>query len=222
MACILKRAPILCRAACQKNIIHNSLLQVIRVRNYGHFSPNKSDTLIEKRFKLKDSISDDYKLIYREHKTLNATIIISYYSGWFFSTLGILILGYILIKDPPIVEQEEEIANKQVSLFSPKTRRIFIVLSTVALPITLVMISRAMPFRIYYSPSQKLFKAVFVSNILRRKQIKTFSEGSAIPMFKRSRFMADSLFKINGHTTLLDRDSFAVQAIREKMICRTL
>lgn len=219
MACILNKTPVLYRAAYYRNIIFSPVFKVTCVKNYGYFSPNKSDVIVEKRFKLKDNITDDYKLIYREHNTIHKTIVFSYYSGWFCLLFGICITGYMIIEKPPL--KTEEIKGLFTSVQpESKVSRILIMISSVLLPIMLIYVIRMMPFRIYYSSSQKLYKAIFIKDIWRKESIEIFGENSAIPLFSRFKILEDTIFKINGRSILLDRYCFAVQATREKMIFR--
>ncbi|XP_019698894.1 uncharacterized protein LOC105187429 isoform X2 [Harpegnathos saltator] len=116
MAYILSKIPVLYRAAYYKNIILGPAkithlgAKITHIRNHGYSSPVKLHSLEEQKFKLKDKISDDYKLIYKEQK------------------------------------------------------------------------------------------------------------GSVVPIFKRPKFVSNTLFKINGRIVLLDRACFTTQAAREIMM----
>ncbi|XP_019698890.2 uncharacterized protein LOC105187429 isoform X1 [Harpegnathos saltator] len=74
MAYILSKIPVLYRAAYYKNIILGPAkithlgAKITHIRNHGYSSPVKLHSLEEQKFKLKDKISDDYKLIYKEQK----------------------------------------------------------------------------------------------------------------------------------------------------------
>ncbi|XP_014489238.1 PREDICTED: uncharacterized protein LOC106752214 [Dinoponera quadriceps] len=243
MACILSRTPILYRATYFKSVICNPIAQVIRVKNYGHFDPIKSDSILEKKLKLKDNISDDYKLIYREHTTIHRLIILSYNGGWLFLFLSILNAIYIIITDPTLSKpykrlyQEEpdekyleenideegrlmntdEEGNPLITMQPPsKFSKIISVFGGIVTSAILIITTKTMPLRIYHSPKQKLFKGMFVSNIIHGKKLEIFSEGSAVVMFRK--FMPEALFKINGRIVLLDKECFAVQKLREMMI----
>ncbi|XP_032674860.1 uncharacterized protein LOC116845829 [Odontomachus brunneus] len=221
MAYILSKTPILYRAAYYKNIITGPFAKVTCAKNYGYFSPVKSDTLIEKRFRLKDNIADDYKLIYREHNAVRVLITCSYYTGWISLLAGVIIVGYLLIENPPLDSKEVEDLFGIIK-FENELSRLLVASSGIILPIIFIRCIRIIPFRIYYSSLQKLYKVIFVPNILyRKKNIETFGEGCAVSIFNRFNFLADTFFKINGRIVMLDRDYFTVQAIREKMIYRT-
>lgn len=211
MAYILNRTPILYRAVYYKNIIFSSIAQVKHVRNFESFGYNKSSPMVEKRFKLNDKINDDYKLIYREQKGLNTIIFCSYYGGWISAVAGVFICGYLLINNPEVPDQGRKVTPT-------KTQRASGAICCVIAPLTLVLVSRLLPLRIYHSRSQKLFKAVFVNNLRGKKQIETFGEHCAVPIFKRFPILQSLFFKINGRNVLLDRECFEIQALYHKMI----
>ncbi|XP_072753863.1 uncharacterized protein [Anoplolepis gracilipes] len=215
MAYILK-APILCRTVFHKNIIFGSITKT----SYKHLS-NKINIIAEQKFRLKDNISNDYKIVYREQEIINLITTISHYSGWIGVIFSAFLTGYVIYKNPP-VEKEIETEFKNGGIIRPlsKLSRAVMLFFSFAVSVTLIICSKMIPFRIYYSPVEKLYKAVFVRSILGKKQILIFGEGTAVPIFKREH-VGDILFKINGHTVLLDKECFPVPYVRERMIHKT-
>lgn len=218
MACILNKAPILCRTTFYRNIIFGSVTKV--TRNYQHYT-NRTNIIAERNFKLKDNISSDYKLIYREQGIINIITTIAYYGGCVGVIFNVFLAGYIIYVNPP-VEEEVKTTFSSGGIIKPlsKLGRVGILLFTFVTSISLILCSRMIPFRIYHSPVEKLYKAVFVPSILGKKQIVTFGEGTAVPKFKR-KHIGNVLFNINGRTVLLDKECFPVPYVRERMICKT-
>ncbi|XP_011146610.1 uncharacterized protein LOC105187492 isoform X2 [Harpegnathos saltator] len=217
MAYILSKTPVLYRTTYYRNIILSPVAKHICIKNSRYFSSIKSDRLTEKRFKLKDNISDDYKLIYREYNRIPQLISITYYTGWFGVCFVIYIVGYIIIKNPLVSDKEVETSFSKEKL-STETDRIFMIISGMFLSIVLILGSQMFPFRIYHNCSQKLYKAIFVSNILGKKQIEIFGEGTIIPMFKDFEHLSDIFFKINDRIVLLDKRCFQKPVLYEMMI----
>lgn len=217
MACILSKAPILCRTTFHKNIIFGSVTKI--TRSYPHYS-NRTNIIAEQKFRFKDNISNDYKIIYREQGIVNIITTIAHNAGWIGVILSVFLTGYIIYVNPP-VEKEPTKTFSNGGMIKPlsKLARAGIVLFSFAASVSLIVCSRMIPFRIYYNSAEKLYKAVFVRSILGKKQIITFGEGTAVPKFKRAH-TGDILFNINGRTILLDKECFPVPYVRERMICK--
>ncbi|CAL1676305.1 unnamed protein product [Lasius platythorax] len=221
MACMLSKAPILCRATFHKNITFGSVTKITRLQSYEHYS-NRTNAIAEQKFRLKDNISKDYKLVYREQGIINITTTIAYNAGWIGIILSASLMGYIIYKNPPVEGVERTFGQDAKGVIKPlsKLNRALIILFGFAASLTLIIGSKAIPFRIYYSSAEKLYKALFVRSVLGKKQIVTFGEGTAVPIFKR-KHLGDLLFKINGRTVLLDKECFPVPFVRERMISKT-
>lgn len=215
MACILSRAPIFCRAAFHKNIIFRSVTQIKRVYSFEHLT-NKTNPFVEQKFRLKDNISKDYKLVYREQKFVNTVITIAHIFGWVGAIFGVLLTGYIIYKNPPM---NEGLEFKEGGIIMPLSNlnKALILIGCSGICVTLIICSRIIPFRIYHSATEKLYKAIFVPSMSGKKQIITFGEYTAVPIFKR-KHMGDIFFKINGRIVLLDKECFPVPFMRERMI----
>lgn len=218
MAYILSKTPILCRAAFHKNIIFGPVTKITKSCMY---QSNKTNIIAEREFKLKDNISNNYKLIYREQRYFNIIVTLIYNSAWVGIIFGTFLMGYLIYKNPPVEEQKTKIftTNSYMKPLS-KLARIGVTLFSLALTIVVLLCCRMIPFRIYHSPAEKLYKIVFVRSIFDKQQIITFGEGTAVPLFKREH-VGDVLFNINGRITLLDKECFPVQHMREQMICKT-
>lgn len=217
MAYILNKTPILCRAAFHKNIILGSVTKI--TKSYMH-QTNKTNVIAERNFRLKDNISNNYKLIYREQTAMNVMITFAYNVSWLGIIFCTVFIGYLIYKNPP-VEDKKLTFNSDVYMPSlSKLARIAMLLFSLATTVTVIVCCRIIPFRIYYNPAEKLYKAVFVRSILCKKQIVTFGEGTAIPIFKR-KHTGNLLFNVNGRIVLLDRECFPIPYIREQMICKT-
>ncbi|XP_012227876.1 uncharacterized protein [Linepithema humile] len=220
MAYILSKIPILCQTAFHKNIRFKSAVKMISIRNC-HIT-NRTNPMAEQRFKLKDNISSDYKLIYREHKIVNFVTIVAYTCGWLGLTAGTMSMGYLIYKNPPL--QQEGIkdgSGKEILKPLSQFGRITAICASITLSILAIIASKVIPFRIYHNPTEKLYKAIFVSNALGKAQILTFGEGTVVPKFGR-KYIGDLLFDINGYTVLLDKECFPVPYAREQMIRRTV
>ncbi|XP_070160844.1 uncharacterized protein [Polyergus mexicanus] len=218
MACILSKAPILCRTIFRKNIIFGSITKI--TRSDSHYS-NRTNIIVEQKFRLKDNISNDYKIIYREQGIVNTTITIAHNGGWIGIIFSVFLVGYLIYVNPPVKEEAKDtFSNGGIINPLSKLARVGIVLFTFAASVSLIVLSKMIPFRIYYNSAEKLYKAVFVRSILGKKQILTFGEGTAVPKFKRAH-TGNILFNINGRTVLLDKACFPVPYVRERMICKT-
>jgi hypothetical protein len=218
MAYILSKITI-CRTAFHKNVSFKSTVQMMCTRN-SHLT-NKTDIKAEQRFKLRDNISSNYKLIYREQRTINSTVVVGYCGGWLSLTVTLIIMGYLLYKDPPLLQESlKNKSGKEILKPLSKLGRITITSVGIALSILVIMVSKTIPFRIYHNPTEKLYKVVLINNVVGKAQILTFGEGTAVPKF-RSKFLGHVLFDINGHTVLLDKESFPVSYVHEQMIRRT-
>lgn len=220
MACILSKAPIFCRATFRKNIIFASVTKITRGKTYEHFT-NRTNIFAERKFKLKDNISSDYKLIYREQGIINVITTIAHNGGWMGVIFSVFLAGYIICKNPPVEEGATTTTFNNGGIIRPlsKLNRAAIVLFTFVSSVTLILCSKGIPFRIYHSPAEKLYKAVFVRSLLGKKQVVTFGEGTVVPAFKR-KHLGDVLFNINGRIVILDKECFPVPHVRERMICR--
>ncbi|XP_011172505.1 uncharacterized protein LOC105204923 [Solenopsis invicta] len=220
MAYIMSKTTILCRPVFCKKIISGPINKNTFARSYQQLT-NKTNAWAEQKYKQKDDISNSYRLVYREHSLVNLVTTAAYHVGWlgfFTSTFG---LAYLIYEKPPVREKEpEDPAAGQK--FRPLTaaERVLMLFVSFALSTLLVVGSRTIPFRIYHDSAEKIFKAVFVSRILGKKQIETFAEGTAVPIFSR-KHLGDLLFKVNGRTILLDKECFPVPYIREQMICKS-
>ncbi|XP_025266063.1 uncharacterized protein LOC112638460 [Camponotus floridanus] len=218
MAYILNKTSILCRAAFHKNIILGSVTKI--TKSYMH-QTNKTNIIAEQKFRLKDNISNNYKLIYREQRAMNVMITLAYNTAWLGIIFCTVFMGYLIYKNPPVEEHKKLtfISSAYASSLS-KSARTAILLFSLALTITVIVCCRIIPFRIYYSPAEKLYKAVFVRSILCEKHIVTFGEGTAMPIFKR-KHTGNILFNVNGRIILLDKESFPIPYMREQMIYKT-
>lgn len=184
-------------------------------------STNRTNLRAEQRFKLLDKISDDYKLIYREQAVISRTVTVGYNCGWlglFGAALGLV---YFIIKNPPIVQEP---IDGIWSTLKPLTRTgsIIMLCAGLVMSVMLIVVCNTIPLRIYHNSTQKLYKAMFAYNILGKRKILTFCEGTAIPKFKW--FLNETFFDINGHTTLLDAEHFPVPFVRQQMLhkpCKT-
>lgn len=216
MAYILNKTPILRRSTFYKNIISGSINKNTLV-NHEHLT-NKTNPMAEKRFKLKDNISDGYRLIYREHSVVNIVVAGAYHIGWIGLVAGTFSLGYLIYKNPPVREEGTEGILHSGRVLRPLTalERVFMLFASFTVSIILIVISKTIPFRIYHNSTEKVYKAVFVNRIFSKKQMETFSEGSAVPVFNQ--YLGDILFNINGRIVLLDKECFPVPNIRERMI----
>lgn len=219
MAAILSKAPILCRTAFQKKLIFGPITKIILVKNQGHLT-NRTNIRAEQRFRLKDNISDDYRLIYREQKFIEAVCVISYNSGWIGLALGSFLAAYLVYEDPPVTDVERPGFFNTLKPLT-KVGRIIMLIGGFVICVLLLTVSRTMPLRIYHSSTQKMYKMIIVDNIFRGKKMLTFGEGTVTQKFKRSGFTLGALYDINGHTILLDIESFPVQSMREQMIRKT-
>ncbi|XP_029159955.1 uncharacterized protein LOC114931962 [Nylanderia fulva] len=218
MACILSKAPIFYRAAFHKTIIFGSVTQVNR-RLYNQHLTNKTNAFMERKFRFKDNISNDYKLVYREQKIVNGIMIIGHTAGWIGAIYGMCLMGLEFLMDPPM-DKGVEFEGGGILMSLSKPKKILLLLCCIGICTTLILCSRIIPFRIYHSATEKLYKAVFVPSISFKKQIVTFGEFTAVPIFKR-RHAGDILFKINGRIVLLDIECFPVPFMRERMIIKS-
>lgn len=217
MAYILNKALILRRSAFYKNIISGSINKNTLMNHQEHLT-NKTNSLAEKKYKLKDNISNDYQLVYREHSTINTVVVGAYHIGWLGLVAGTLSIGYLIYKNPPVREKgSEEVLDGRVLRPLTSLERVLMLLASFAVSIILIVSSRTIPIRIYHSPTEKVYKAVFVNRIFGKKQMETFSEGGAVPVFSR-KSPGDLLFNINGRIVLLDKECFPVPYVRERMI----
>lgn len=218
MAYILSKTPILCRAAFHKNIILGSVTKI--TKSYMH-QTNKTNVIAERKFRLKDNISDNYKLIYREENIMNVMITFAYNTAWIGIIFCTVFIGYLIYKNPPVEEQKELTFSSGAYASSlSKLARTAISLFSLALIVTVILCCRIIPFRIYHNSAEKLYKAVFVRSILGKKQIVTFGEGTVMPIFKR-KHAGNILFNANGRIILLDRECFPIPYMREQMIYKT-
>jgi len=187
------------------------------VKRYEHLNTNP---WAEKKFKLMDNISDDYRLVYREHSSFNVLISIAYHVGWLGLVSTTLSMGYLIYKNPS-VQQEKGMEGvlQSEKLFKPLSNvgRVLMIIGSFAVCIVLIVCSKTIPFRIYHNSAEKMYKAVFVNRIFGKKQIETFGEGTIVPTFSR-KFLGDLFFNINGRNVLLDKECFSVPYIHEQMI----
>ncbi|XP_012539734.1 uncharacterized protein LOC105838598 [Monomorium pharaonis] len=217
MAYILGKASILCRSGFRMNIIPGSINKNTFVRSYEYLS-NKTNPWAEQKYKQKDNISDNYQLVYREQSFINLVTTSGYHIGWLGLVTSTICLGYVIYKKPPVQEKGSEDAPT-TEVIRPLTAMERIVLLFLSFVISTVLIvgTRTLPFRIYHDPVGKMYKAVFVSRILGKKQIETFGEGTVVPVFSR-KSLGDLLFNINGRVVILDKECFPVQYVRERML----
>jgi len=180
---------------------------------------NRTNLKAEQQFKLKDNVNNNYKLIYREQRNISFMIVSSYYFGWLGFICSTFGLGYLLIKNPPLREKGKiDDFGGEVMIPLSKFGRIAMVFGGIALSFSIIMVSKIMPIRIYHNPTEKLYKAVFAYNVWSKAPLLTFGEGTVVPKFNK--YFKDLVFNINGHTILLDKESFPVPYVREQMICR--
>lgn len=222
MAYILNKAQILCRPAFLKNIISSPINK--RLKSYKHFS-NRTNVWTEKKYKLKDNISDDYRLVYREHSSFNMMIAVAYHVGWMGIVAGTLSTGYLIFMKPPVYEKkgmEGVLIKEYEGIVEPLTNvgRVLMLCASFAISTLLIVCSKTIPFRIYYNSAEKVYKGVFVHRIFGKKQIETFGEGTVIPVFSR-KSLGHIFFNMNGRIVILDKECFPVPSIREQMICKT-
>ncbi|XP_018318251.1 uncharacterized protein [Mycetomoellerius zeteki] len=221
MAYLLNKTSILCRPVFHKNIISGPINKNTLVKSYEHLT-NKTNTWAEKKYKLKDNISNGYKLIYREQLTMNMLITSTYYVGWISFALSLYTLGYFIYMKPPVLKGVKNVLSEEKLTLKPMNNleRLLLILASFTLSIILIVGSKTIPFRIYYNSADKIYKAVFVKGILGKTQMETFGEGTVIPVFNRKN-QADFLFNINGRIVILDKECFPVQSVRERMIRKT-
>lgn len=221
MAYILSKAPILCRSVFHKNTISGPVNKNTLVRSYEYLT-NKTNAWAEQKYKQKDNISDGYRLVYREHSTVIGFIAAAYHIGWLGLGFGILGMGYLIYMKPPVQEKGTKGMFHSEHTLKPLTNvgRVLLLLLTFAVSMVLIVGSKTIPFRIYYNSTEKMYKAVFVSRILGKKQMETFGEGVVVPVVSRKR-LGDIFFNINGRIVILDKECFPVQSIREQMLCKT-
>lgn len=220
MAYILSKAPILCRSVFHKNIISGPVNKNALVRSYEHLA-NKTNPWAEQKYKQKDNISDGYRLVYREHSTMNGFVAAAYHIGWLGFGFSIFCMGYLIYMKPPVQEKGTKGVFLSEDTLKPLTNvgRVVLLLLSFTVSIVLIVGSKTIPFRIYYNSAEKVYKAVFVSRILGKKQIETFGAGTVVPVFSRKR-VGDILFNINGRIVILDKECFPVQSVREQMLCK--
>lgn len=220
MAYILNKVPLLCRSVFRKNIISGPINKNTLVKNYEHFT-NRTSRWAERKYKLKDNISDGYRLVYREHPTRIFTIFATYHLGWIGFASSIFCAGYLIYMKPPVREKGiEGILEDEVLRPLSALERILALLTSFTMSIILIVCSKIIPFRIYHNSTEKIYKGVFVNRILGKKQIETFGEGTAVPVFS-CKSLRNLLFNINGRIVILDEESFPVQCVRERMIHKT-
>lgn len=218
MTHILNRAQVWCRSAFLKNIISSPSKR----NNYEYFT-NRTNAIAEKKYKLKDNISDDYRLVYREHSTISRVMVVAYHMGYIGIATSILSMGYFIVKRPPLQEEGMEgVLQKYDNVIIPLSNvgRVLMLCASFAVSIVLIVASKTIPFRIYHNPMEKMYRAVFVSKIFGKKQIETFGEGTVIPVFRR-KSLGNVLFNMNGRIVILDKECFPVQSVREQMIRKT-
>src|SRR5436309_1575037 len=107
MACFLSKAPILYRATLRKTIILGPVTKITRGVNHDHLT-NRTSLFVQQKFRLQDNISSDYKLIYREQKFINLCATIGYNGGWVGVILGAFLAGYLILVDPPVMEESKD------------------------------------------------------------------------------------------------------------------
>lgn len=217
MANIMNKALLLCRPAFHKNIIYGPFNKITLVKTCYHFT-NRTNVKAEEYLKRKDNISNDYKLIYRDETNLIICVSFAYHCGWI-GTIAILLSAvYIILRDPP--KEEEVVVGLFRQPYKLPSDPIKLIASCCGLIMCSVIlyVSRIFPFRIYHNQKEKLYKAVFAS-IMGTKKIVTFGEGTAVQKYKHKYFK--DLYDINGHTILLEEESFPVPFVREQMICKS-
>jgi len=219
MAYIMNKIPILCRPVFHKNIIFGPINKNVLVKSYEHLT-NKTNPWAEKKYRLKDNISDDYRLVYREQLGVNTITVAAYHIGWISLISSIFIIGYMIYEKPPLKKETEIIGSKGILRPLTTLQRVFMLFTSFAVSIILIVGSRTIPFRIYHNPTEKIYKAVFVSRVFGKMQTETFGEGTVVPVFSR-KFLGDILFNINGRIVILDKECFPVPYVREQMIRKT-
>ncbi|XP_018337172.1 PREDICTED: uncharacterized protein LOC108745491 [Trachymyrmex septentrionalis] len=220
MAYLLNKTSILWRPVFHKNIISGPINKNTLVRSHEYLT-NKTNAWAEQKYKLKDNISNGYRLVYREQSNLCTLITSTYHFGWLSLAASLFILGYFILKPPVQEEVENTLSDDQLILRpSSNLERLLLIFGSCTLAIIFIVGSKTIPFRIYYNSVDKIYKAVFVNRILGKTQMETFGEGTAVPAFNRKN-RNGIFFKINGRIILLDKECFPVQSIRERMICKT-
>ncbi|XP_018376140.1 PREDICTED: uncharacterized protein LOC108769597 [Trachymyrmex cornetzi] len=217
MAYLLNKTSILWRPVFHKNIISGPINKNTLVKSYEHLT-NKTNAWAEQKFKLKDNISNGYRLVYREQLTMCRFIILTYHFGWTCLAVSLFTLGYFIYK-PPVQERiTNTLPDGELTLRSlSNLERLLFILGIFTVSIILIVGSKTIPFRIYYSSTDKIYKAVFVNRILGKTQMETFGEGTVVPVFSRG----DTFFNINDRIVILDKECFPVQSVRERMIRKT-
>jgi hypothetical protein len=169
-------------------------------------------------------VNSDYKLIYREEQNVITITSMAYYSGGIGIVITLGIIAY-LFYDIFVLKTSQKDLYNDLSHFTlgPLSKvNIFDLLCVIMLgTIVLVKYSKIIPLRIYHNSKKKLYKVVFVNNILKKGKLVTFAEGTAVPVFK-SKKIGNILFYVNNHMILLDEESFPVPYQREQMICKTI
>jgi len=144
----------------------------------------------------------------------------AYYGGGIGTVITLIIIAY-LFYDIFVLKTPEKDSYRDFSHFTlrPLSKlNIFDLLCIVMLgTVVLVKCSKIIPLRIYHNSKEKLYKVVFVNNILKKGELVTFAEGTAIPVFKPKE-TGNILFYVNNHMILLDEESFPVPYQREQMI----
>ncbi|XP_011050179.1 PREDICTED: uncharacterized protein LOC105143501 [Acromyrmex echinatior] len=217
MAYLLNKTSILWRSVFHKNIISGPINKNTLVKNYKHLA-HKTNAWTEQKYKLKDNISNGYRLVYREHSNICTLIILTYHFGWLSLAANLSVLGYFVCMKPPVQEETENLLPDDKLILRPSSNlgRLLLILGSFTISIILIVGSKTIPFRIYHNSADKIYKAVFVNRILGKTQMETFGESTIVPVFSRNR--GDIFFKINGRIVILDKECFPVQSMRERMI----
>ncbi|XP_018046050.1 PREDICTED: uncharacterized protein LOC108685667 [Atta colombica] len=220
MIYLLNKTSILWRPVFHKNIISGPINKNTLVKSYKHLN-NKTNAWTEQKYKLKDNISNDYQLVYREQSSICTLITSTYHFGWLSLATSLFTLGYFIYMKSPVQEGIENTLSDDELILRPFSNweKLLLIFGSFTISIMLIVSSKAIPFRIYYNSADKIYKAVFVNRILGKTQMETFSEGTVVPVFNRNR--GDIFFKLNGRIVILDKECFPVQSIRERMICKT-
>ncbi|KAL0116066.1 hypothetical protein PUN28_011135 [Cardiocondyla obscurior] len=222
MIYILDKARILCRSTFRKDVISGFINKKPPARNMEHYPNHRRNTWSETKFKMKDNVSDDYKIVYREISAMNGLIVIGYYAGWVGLAVNISTLGYFIYDRNSLQKRGLKGVLHDESKTGPFTlvQQGFLWFTSTIVTVILIYGSRMLPFRIYHNPKEKMFKAVFVRDILGKKRIETFGEGTLEPAFKQ-KDGGKVFFKMNNRIALIDQEFFPVPYVYEQMLRKT-
>jgi len=183
---------------------------------------NKTDIRTQEKLRCKDNVSSGYKLIYREERNVIRITAMAYYFGGMAIVITLIIMAY-LFYDIFVLKTPKDFYHK-LSIYKSRSLSkldIFDLLCVAMLiAVVLVKCSKIIPLRIYHNSKEKLYKVVFVNNLLKKGELVTFAEGTAVPVFKPKE-TGNTLFYVNNRMILLDEESFPVPYQRENMIRKT-